>query len=115
MFPECPVRNVLAVVGNKWTLLVLLALDEARGPLRNKELRKNIPDISQKMLGSTLRALEIDGFVVRKAYAEVPPRVEYSLTPRAESLMPHIRNLVSWALDHISDILKDRRAYTSNG
>ena len=84
-------------------------------PLKNESLesyalrlRKQIPDISQKMLTSTLKSLEADGYVTRKAYAEVPPRVEYSLTPRAETLIPILDHLIEWALDNMAVILKDR-------
>ena len=67
-----------------------------------------IPDISQKMLTVTLRTLEEDGFVRRQVYAEVPPRVEYSLTDRAVSLLPHINSLITWAKDNMNAILVDR-------
>lgn len=110
LFPECPIRNVLARVGEKWTLLILLTLDGAEGPLRYSDIQKQIPDISQKMLSVTLRELEADGLLVRTAYAEVPPRVEYSLTERSRSLLPHIHRLVDWAMEHLSDILNDRQA-----
>jgi len=111
MFPECPVRNVLSRIGSKWSILVMLALDEAKEPRRFKEIQAAIPDISQKMLTSTLRDLEVDGLVTRRAYAEIPPRVEYSLTKRSTTLMPLIHNLVSWALNNLSGIVKDRKAY----
>jgi len=111
IFPECPVRNVLSRIGDKWSILVLLTLDGADGPCRFKEIKTSIPDISQKMLTSTLRDLEVDGLVTRQAYAEIPPRVEYSLTERSRTLMPLIHNLVSWALNNLSGIVKDRRAY----
>ncbi len=111
MFPECPVRNVLSRIGDKWSILVLLTLDGAAEPRRFKEILAAIPDISQKMLTSTLRDLEVDGLVHRQAYAEIPPRVEYSLTDRSRTLMPLIHNLVSWALNNLSGIVKDRKAY----
>lgn len=76
--------------------------------VRFGELRKLIPDISQKMLTSTLRTLETDGYVTRQVFAEVPPRVEYSLTERAISLIPLIDSLIEWALDNMADILSDR-------
>lgn len=111
MFPECPVRNVLAHIGDKWTTLVLMALDEAGTPLRYRDIRRAIPDISQKMLSVTLRNLEADGLVVRAVYAEVPPRVEYALTDRSRSLLPHIHSLTDWALDNLSDIVNSRRRF----
>jgi DNA-binding HxlR family transcriptional regulator len=89
-------------------MLVMVTLD-GNGVMRFNELQKSIPDISQKMLTVTLRTLEEDGFVKRKIYAEVPPKVEYSLTERAHSLLPLIDSLVAWAKDNMSDILKDRK------
>ena len=111
MFPECPVRNVLSRIGDKWSILVMLTLDGAEHPLRFKEIEAGIPDISQKMLTRTLRNLEADGLVVRQAYAEVPPRVEYALTDRSRSLTPLIQNLVGWALDNLHGIVSDREAF----
>ena len=77
--------------------------------MRFSTLRKHIPDVSQKMLTSTLRVLEADGYVTRQVYAEVPPRVEYSLTERAYSLIPIIDNLIYWAQDHMAAIMNDRQ------
>ena len=102
---DCPIRNVLARVCDK---VIYTLKNHQDGPLRFNALRKLIPDISQKMLTSTLKSLEVDGYVIRKAYAEVPPRVEYSLTPRAETLIPLIDHLIEWALDNMAVILKDR-------
>ena len=116
VFPKCPVRNVLSRIGDKWSILVLLTLDDAEGkPLRFKTIETAIPDISQKMLTQTLRSLEADGMVLRQAYAEVPPRVEYTLTDRSRSLMPLIHDIVSWALDNLSGIVKDRQNYLERG
>lgn len=111
LFPECPVRNVLSRIGEKWPLLIMLALDAAGRPMRYSDLQRAIPDISQKMLSQHLRDLEADGFIIRTAYAEVPPRVEYSFTERARTLMPMLHNLVEWALANISGIINDRTAY----
>lgn len=109
VFQDCPIRNVLARISDKWSLLVIYTLNVRKEePLRFNALRKQIPDISQKMLTSTLKTLEADGYVNRKVYAEVPPRVEYSLTPRAESLIPIINDLIGWASDNMAAILKDR-------
>ena len=109
IFPECPIRNVLARICDKWSMLVIFMLEKQQAePLRFNALRKMIPDISQKMLTSTLRTLEEDGLILRQVYAEVPPRVEYSLTPRAQSLIPIVDNLVDWAADNMAVILKDR-------
>lgn len=111
VFPQCPIRNVLTRIGDKWSILVLLTLDGSPSPMRFKSIETNIPDISQKMLTQTLRELEADGLVLRQAYAEVPPRVEYTLTDRSRSLMPLIHNLVDWALSNLSGIINDRKAY----
>lgn len=111
VFPDCPIRNVLAKVCNKWTLLVIYTLhSHGEQPLRFSALRRLIPDISQKMLTSTLRDLEEDGYVTRKVFAEVPPRVEYALTPRAESLIPVVDRLIDWAADNMAAILRDRES-----
>lgn len=107
---DCPIRNVLARICEKWSLLVIYTLkNHMDGPLRFNALRKLIPDISQKMLTSTLKTLEADGYVTRKVYAEVPPRVEYSLTPRSETLIPIIDNLIVWAIDNMAVIMNDRK------
>ena len=110
-FPDCPIRNVIARIGDRWSILVLLTLEPAEKPMRFKEIEQAIPDISQKMLTRTLRDLEADGLVIRRAYAEVPPRVEYELTPRGRTLTPHLNSLVSWALDNLKAIVRDREAY----
>ena len=107
LFPDCPIRNVLARVGDKWSLLVLYHLQH-REPVRFKELQRQIPDISQKSLTQTLRTLEADGFVTREVFPEVPPRVEYSLTPRALSFLPLVENMINWAKENMEEIIKDR-------
>ena len=110
LFPNCPIRNILSRIGGKWSMLVLYTLetDEAK---RFKELQRNIPDISQKMLTATLKMLEADGLVKREAFAEVPPRVEYSLSDKGKTLLPHINALLSWATDNMDDIYESRRHY----
>lgn len=110
-FPDCPIRNVISRITDKWSLLVLYTLEQQE-MLRFKELWRQIPDISQKMLTSTLRHLENDGLVSREVFAEVPPRVEYGLSERGKSLMPHLDALISWALEHFSDILVDRQSHS---
>lgn len=108
LYPICPIRNVLSRIGDKWSLLVIYTL-QSNGRMRFGELHRAIPDISQKMLTVTLRTLEQDGMVVREIFPEIPPRVEYSLTPRAQSLLPHIEGLIAWALENMEGILNDRR------
>ena len=109
LYPDCPIRNILARFGDKWSLLVLYTLAQ-RGTLRFGELQRAIPDISQKMLAATLRTLAEDGLVVRRLYPEIPPRTEYSLTELARTLLPHLDALIGWAIEHSEAILADRRA-----
>lgn len=110
LYPNCPIRNVLSRVGDKWSMLVLFTL-ESNNNQRFKELQRNIPDISQKMLTTTLKMLESDGLILRVAFSEIPPRVEYSLTKKGESLLPLINNLISWASDNMEDIIESRRNF----
>ena len=107
LFPDCPIRNVLARVGDKWSLLVLYNLQHKES-VRFKELQRQIPDISQKSLTQTLRTLEENGFVSREVFPEVPPRVEYSLTARAHSFLPLVENMINWAKENMEEIIKDR-------
>ena len=87
---NCPVRDVLSRLGDKWSMLVLITLS-ANGTMRFSDIHKTIADVSQRMLTVTLRTLESDGLIERKVYAEVPPRVEYCLTERGLRLIPHIQ------------------------
>lgn len=107
LYPDCPVRNVLSRVGDKWSMLVLFTL-EGQPSIRFKELQRSIPDISQKILTATLKMLEADGLINREAFPEVPPRVEYSLTEKGKSLLPLIDALLSWATDNMEDIIASR-------
>ncbi|AXP79299.1 putative HTH-type transcriptional regulator YybR [Mariniflexile rhizosphaerae] len=109
---DCPVRNVLDRIGDKWSMLVLLILNDNE-VLRFNEIDKYIDTISQKMLSVTLKGLEADGLVKRTIYPQIPPRVEYQLTERGKSLIPHLHNLVIWAKDNIGDIKQSRVAYSS--
>ncbi|MBF1631711.1 MAG: helix-turn-helix transcriptional regulator [Prevotella sp.] len=110
LYPNCPIRNVLSRVGDKWSMLVLFTL-ESNDNQRFKELQRNIPDISQKMLTATLKMLEADGLILREVFPEVPPRVEYSLTKKGKSLLPLIDNILSWASENMEDIIESRRKY----
>lgn len=103
----CPVRNVVARFGNKWALLVILILGESES-IRYNELGRKIPDISSRVLASTLRTLEADGLVKREFYQEVPPRVEYSLTETGRSLVPIILQLTEWAQNNMKTIIAHR-------
>lgn len=115
IFPGCPIRNILSRICDKWSLLVLEVLEHSEGQtLRFKQLQREIPDVSQKMLTTTLRTLEEDGLVTRRVFAEVPPRVEYTLTERANTLFPHIYGLIEWALENFNAVLTDRRQTIGN-
>ncbi|PVE58728.1 winged helix-turn-helix transcriptional regulator [Microbacterium testaceum] len=103
----CPTRTVLDHVMGKWGILVLLALSD--GTQRWGVLRRNVAGISEKMLASTLKTLEADGLVRRTAYPEVPPRVEYALSPLGRDLMQRVLPLMEWVADHAADIV-DRSA-----
>jgi len=107
-FPNCPIRNVISHITDKWSLLVLYTLEQ-HNVLRFSDLWRQIPDISQKMLTSTLRNLENDGIIIREVFMEVPPRVEYSLSERGQTLMPHLDALISWGLEHFDEIVNDRK------
>lgn len=114
LYPQCPIRNILARLGDKWSLLTLYTLSQG-GTMRFGALRRAVPDISQKMLTATLRTLEEDGLVRRQLFPEIPPRVEYALTERADSLLPHLDALIGWAVDHGEAILRDRKAAAKGG
>lgn len=92
--PICPVATTVQLIGNKWKLLILRNL--LVRPWRFNELLRNLDGISQKVLTDNLRALEADGIVVRTVYPEVPPRVEYSLSPIGESLRPILDTMQAW-------------------
>lgn len=113
-FPECPIRNVLARIGGKWTLAVLYTLASNGTPMRFKDIERANPDCSQKMLTQTLRGLEADGLVSRRVYPEMPPRVEYALTERGQSFMPVMRQLLDWAFNNLHDIVADREKFLDN-
>lgn len=99
---DCPIRNIISRFSGKWTMLVLCILAE-NPTTRFNAIGKAIPDISPKVLSDTLKNLEADGMISRNVYAKIPPRVEYSLTPLGESVMPLIANLVTWAIDNQKD------------
>jgi DNA-binding HxlR family transcriptional regulator len=105
----CPSRQVLDRISDKWVTLVLVALDA--GSLRYSDLCRVIAGVSQKMLTQTLRTLERDGLVDRTVTPGVPTRVDYALTPLAQSLMPAVHALKAWSEQHISEIEASRAAY----
>lgn len=104
-----PVREILARVGDKWTILVIMLLSER--PWRFNELKRSIEGMSQRMLTLTLRNLERDGLVTRTVYPTVPPSVEYALTPLGESLCGPVGALGRWALENSPRIDKARRSF----
>ncbi len=105
----CPIRKVLDRIGDQWSLLVLAALEP--GTLRFNVLLRRIGDVSKQMLSRTLRRLEEDGFVERTVYAEVPPRVEYSLTDLGRSFLMPMQALIRWADTNQPQVEAARAAY----
>jgi DNA-binding HxlR family transcriptional regulator len=92
--PECPVATTVSLIGNKWKLLIIRNL--LVRPWRFNELQKNLEGIIQKVLTDSLRTMEADGIIVRTVYPEVPPRVEYSLSPLGDSMRPVLEAMQTW-------------------
>jgi DNA-binding HxlR family transcriptional regulator len=109
---KCPTRIVLDRIADKWTVLIVGALEEKTK--RFGELRREIGGVSQKMLTQTLRGLERDGLVVRVVYASVPPKVEYSLTDLGRTLVHIFESIREWAENNIEDVLKAQGNYDSS-
>ena len=105
----CPTRRVLDRIGDTWAVLILIALDG--GTLRFNELRRRIENISQKMLSQTLKSLERDGLISRRAFPTVPVTVEYSLTPLGRTLAGTVAALTQWAEAHIGEVEEAQRRY----
>ena len=108
-FTNCPVRDVLQQIGGKWSTLLLEAL--AKQPYRFGELRRMIPDISQRMLTQTLRDLQREGYIHRQVFPTKPPSVEYSITPLGASLYAPLKVVIQWALDNHDAIREARSRY----
>lgn len=106
--PACPVATTVQLVGSKWKLLILRNL--LLRSWRFNELRKDLQGVSQKVLADSLRSLESDGIVARTVYPEVPPKVEYSLTPLGESLRPVLDAMERWGLEYKRQILEGQKA-----
>ena len=106
---NCPTRRLLDRTGDRWTAPSVGTLDH--GPLRFGEIARRIDGISQKMLTQTLRGLERDGLVIRTLYPQVPPRVEYELSPAGRTLQEPLRALEDWAESHMSGVLTSRELY----
>lgn len=107
---NCPTRAILDRIADKWTTLIIGMLAQAESR-RFNELRRAIGGISQKMLTQTLRDLERDGLVKRTMYAEIPPRVEYALTPLGRTLCSPLSALGKWAADHIDEVRAAQDAF----
>lgn len=107
----CPVKDILARFGDKWSIYTILMLGKNE-TLRFNELKGLISGISQRMLTVTLRSLEEDGLVSRKIYTEIPPRVEYALTGLGQSLLLQLLELADWAKLNINQILEARERYS---
>lgn len=104
---SCPVRNIISRFTGKWTMLILFVLAE-NDTTRFNAIGRAIPDLSPKVLSESLKGLEKDGLINRHIYAEVPPRVEYSLSALGKSLMPHLNTLTLWALENYDTIIENR-------
>ena len=108
-------RELLTKIGDKWSILLIVVLSRSpKKTARFSELLKSVDNISQRMLTTTLRNLERDGFITRKIYPEIPPRVEYSLTTLGESLLIPMECLVEWILGNRLAIRKAREFYDKN-
>ena len=106
---DCPARQVFDRVGDRWSMLVLMILAEET--LRFNQLRRRIPDLSQRVLTTTLRGLERDGLVVRTQYPTIPPQVDYRPTPLGRSLLDAVRPVVGWSFAHREQIQAHRAAF----
>lgn len=107
--PECPSRETPFVIADKWGGMILRCLDA--GPRRFSELKIPLRTITPKVLTQTLRALERDGMISRTAYDEIPPRVEYALTPLGRSLFAAMDACLEWAAEHLDELRAARDAY----
>lgn len=99
-FPDCPVEMTLQLIGDKWKVLIIR--DLLTGTKRFGELKKSVGNISQKVLTSNLRAMEESGLLIRKVYAEVPPKVEYTLTDLGYSLKPILDSMFNWGTEYMA-------------
>ena len=98
----CSLVHTMNIIGNKWKPIILYLLSS--GPLRFGMLNALIPNISRKVLTNQLKELESDGLLLRESFAEIPPRVEYSLTEKSLGLMPVLKNLSDWATNAFPDM-----------
>ena len=110
---KCPIRQVMQGIFGKWSTILLLTLAER--PYRFGELRRLIPDISQRMLTQTLRDLERDGYIYRQVFPTKPPSVEYGMTELGQSMLKPLGDLVEWANLNFSAVKDSRRAFDGAG
>lgn len=109
---NCPIRDLLSRLGDKWSMLVIVSLAKANNNcLRFSELMREVNGISQRMLSSTLRQFERDGIVTRHLYPEVPPRVEYILTERGKDFLVPVKALVDWMVSEWPNIEVSQQQY----
>ncbi|ASA21063.1 winged helix-turn-helix transcriptional regulator [Paenibacillus donghaensis] len=106
---ECSYRRLLEIISNKWTVLVIFALED--GSLRYGEVRRRIADISQKMLTQSLRQMERNGLIQREVQPSVPPVVDYQLTALGETLIPHLRQMKEWTIEYYPQVQRAREEY----
>ncbi len=109
--PDCPTRALLDRIGDQWTVLIVGVLGD--GPLRFTEIGKRVRGISQKVLTQTLRSLVRDGILIRTAYPEIPPHVEYELTTLGRNLAEPLEMLDKWARANMDEVLAARKSYDS--
>jgi len=107
---DCPTRAVLEVIASKWTMLVLVALEDGR-PMRFTELRRRLDGVTQKVLTATLRSLEREGLLSREVYPTVPPRVEYQLTGLGREVGALIQHITDWSQANIDTIRAARETF----
>jgi DNA-binding HxlR family transcriptional regulator len=114
---SCPLNIILKDIGNKWAMLILHVLStelelKENYPMRFGELYQNVEGISQKMLTKNLKILEANGLINRKVYPQIPPRVDYALTPLGKSLIPTLTALYDWAESNLDQIMLSKKKYS---
>ena len=110
----CPVRDILHTLSDKWSIMVMLSLGHHK-MLRFNELKNNIEGISQKMLTVTVRTLELHGLIVRKVYAQIPPKVEYTITQLGQEFLQHLVVMLDWACINMETISRVKKKKMREG